>query len=141
MTVPVRQQRPRGQALVEFSLAFLVFAMMLFAIIDFGRGIYQFNGVSQSAREIARVASVHPGTPLGTSPQVAAMVAAQKGLVPYLGNPTITCVDATGAPHTPCNYATDSVKVVVSAPFGAVTPIISSFGSWTMTGSATSRIQ
>ena len=106
--------------------------------------------VSRKRREIARVASVHPcavmsACTLGDSAEVAAVVATQRRLVPNLSDPvadgTITCVDATGALHTPCNFATDSVKVVVSAPFSAVTPIISSFGSWAMTGSATFQIQ
>ena len=149
MTAVIRKPRQRGQALVEFSLAFLVFATMLFGIIDFGRGIYAFNGVSQAAREIARVTSVHPGTvnassqfpKAGWSTQMNDIIAVQKTLVPGLADPTITCVDTSGVLHTPCNFATDSVKVVVSTPFGAVTPIISSFGSWTMTGSATYQIQ
>lgn len=131
----------RGQALVEFSVAFIVFATMLFAVVDFGRGIYAFNGVSQAAREIARVASVHPGTTLGVSTEVAAVVATQKGLVPGLGTPTFTCVDSAGAPASPCNYATDSVKVVVTAPFRGVTPAVSIFGQFTLQGTSSVQIQ
>ena len=57
----------RGQALVEFSLAVTVFLLLMMAIVDFGRGIYMYNGVSQAAREVARTTSVHPGSPLGSS--------------------------------------------------------------------------
>ena len=60
-----RETRETGQALVEFSLAFIVFVVLLMAIFDFGRGIFMFNGVSQAAREIARATSVEPGIVLG----------------------------------------------------------------------------
>jgi len=65
----------RGQALVEFSLALIVFLVLLMGILDLGRGIYMFNGVSQAAREIARVTSVYPGgATLGTSTQTTTVV-------------------------------------------------------------------
>jgi len=136
--------RENGQALVEFSLAFLVFVAMVFGVIDLGRGIYQYNAVAQAAREIARVASVHPGSPLGSSAQIADVIAVQKALVPSLTvdpDTDITCVDPAGAIHSPCNLGTDSLNVVVTAPFSAVTPFISSLGPWTLKGSATFQIQ
>ena len=85
----MRRPDERGQALVEFSLAIIVFLMLLMGVFDLGMGIYKFNGVSQAAREIARAASVHPCTnpdacTLGDSAEVAAVVATQKALVPGL---------------------------------------------------------
>ena len=50
----------RGQSLVEFSMVIIVFLVILMGIVDFGMAIYKYNGVSQAAREIARVTSVHP---------------------------------------------------------------------------------
>ena len=55
-----RRRDHRGQALVEFALVIIVFLVILMGIVDFGMAIYKFNGVSQAAREIARVTSVHP---------------------------------------------------------------------------------
>jgi Flp pilus assembly protein TadG len=140
----------RGQTLAEFSISFLVFITMLFAIVDFGRAIYQFNGASQAAREIARVTSVHPCDTtqptcvLGTSPETAQVIATQKALVPNLTiDPVagITCVNTAGVVHVPCNFATDSVTVSVTAPFSGVTPIIAPFGSWNMHASSSVQIQ
>ena len=54
------------------ALPWCIFLLLLFGVVDLGRGIYQFNGVSQAAREIARVTSVHRGTacpPTCTSPE------------------------------------------------------------------------
>ena len=34
---------------MEFALAITVFLLLMMAIVDFGRGIYMYNGVSQAA--------------------------------------------------------------------------------------------
>ncbi len=137
----------RGQALVEFSLAFVVFAMIVFGIVDFGRAIYQFNAVSQAAREIARVTSVHPGvdftTVAGRSPESNAVIATQMHLVPGLivAPDAIECVDAGGTVQATCNYSEDSVRVVVTAPFKAFTPPMNTWSAWDMKGSSSVQIQ
>jgi Flp pilus assembly protein TadG len=139
--------RSAGQALVEFSLAFVVFSMLVFGIVDFGRAIYQFNAVSQAAREIARVTSVHPGTdftnPAGRSPETNAVIGVQQGLVPGLvvAPDAIKCVDTSGAVHTPCDFSKDSVRVVVTAPFKAFTPPMNAWVAWDMKGSSSVQIQ
>lgn len=132
----------RGQALVEFALAFMVFMVFIFGIVDVGRGIYQFNAASQAAREIARVTSVHPGTTLGNSAETQRVIDIQKGLVPYLVIDSIECIDATGAVETGvCNYATSSVRVNVRAPFKAVTPPFILLGTFDMAASSAAYIQ
>ena len=137
----------KGQALVEFSLAITIFLVLLMAIVDFGMSIYKYNGVSEAAREIARVASVHQsgiGTSFGTSPQITAVVNTQKQLVPGLSSPTFTCVDIDGNA-----VALDSgkcpidayVKVQVSSEYRAVTPLLLVAGTFTLQGSSSAQIQ
>jgi Flp pilus assembly protein TadG len=133
----------RGQALVEFALAIIVFLVLVMGIVDFGRGIYTYNGVSQAAREVARTASVHPGDPLGASSAVAATTNTQKALVPGMQNPVFTCM-AAGTP--PTVKATgclpgDLVRVEVTAPFTVLTPLLGSLGPFQMKGSSTIEIQ
>jgi Flp pilus assembly protein TadG len=53
-----RNHRPRGQGLVEFSLALPVFLFIIIALIDTGRGVFTYNTISQSAREGARLGAV-----------------------------------------------------------------------------------
>lgn len=118
----------RGQALVEFSLVVLIFVVMVMGVLDFGRGIYQFNGVSQASREIARVTSVHRGTacpPNCTSPETLAVIGTQKGLVPGLGDPAFECIGPSGSvkPSSGC-VPGDSVRVTIFAPFSPVTPVL-----------------
>jgi Flp pilus assembly protein TadG len=52
------RRRSRGQGLVEFALAAPLIVLLIAGILDFGRGIYTFNTVSQSVRAAARKAMV-----------------------------------------------------------------------------------
>jgi hypothetical protein len=146
----------RGQALVEFSLAIIVFLTLIMGIVDLGRAIYTMNGTAQAAREIARVTSVHPCgsglfacATLGSSTQAGDVIATQQSLVPGLtfGTSTatslangITCVDASDnvIPDVACR-SEDFIKVQVRAPFSPITPLVGFFGSHNLT--STSRIQ
>lgn len=140
---PPRRSKSDGQALVEFSIAVTVFIVLLMGIADFGMAIYKYNAVSQAAREIARVTSVHPGSPLGTDPLIAPVVATQQGLIPGLSGPTFTCVDFTGASVSAasCDYSKDSVRVTVTAQYKAITPLLGLLGTWNMQGTSSAQIQ
>lgn len=144
-----RRDDPRGQALVEFSLAIIVFLVILMGVIDFGMAVYKFNGVSQAAREIARVTSVHPCAvpdaltcPPGSSAETQAVVATQKGLIPALGNPVFTCIKVDGTPVAPdpCDFSKHSVQVTITAPYRPVTPLLGLTGTWTMKGSSSAQL-
>jgi Flp pilus assembly protein TadG len=126
----------QGQALVEFALALIVFLVLLMGIFDLGRGIYMYNGVSQAAREIARVTSVHPGVTLGSSAETAEVVATQKSLVPNLGNPTFACVDIDNSAVAGTCRGGMRVKVTVVAPYRPVTPILGLVGTWNMSSTS-----
>ena len=142
------QRHSPGQALVEFSLALIPFLLIVMGIVDLGRGIYVNSGVSQAAREIARVTAVHPGTTLGGSAETLTVIATQKNLVPGLADPaatiTITCVTISDVviPGTGC-VSTAAVpafvKVRVTAPFSVLTPLMSMVAPSTL--GATAHIQ
>jgi Flp pilus assembly protein TadG len=137
----------RGQAVAEFSLAAIVFLLLLMGIVDFGMAIYKYNGVSQAAREIARVASVHQsgvGTTFGNSPELTAVVNVQKKLVPSLSSPSFACTDVDGSSVTlvsgkcPPDFY---VNVQVTAPYTPASPLAMIIGAITMTGSSSAQIQ
>ena len=129
--------------MVEFSISITLFLVLLMGIIDLGRGVYMYNGVSEAAREIARVASVHPGAPLGASPEIASVVATQQRLIPALRNPTFGCFDVDGsngfttAGRCPKG---DQVRVTIVAPYTPVTPLLGLVGTWDMRSSGSARI-
>jgi Flp pilus assembly protein TadG len=138
-----RTATKRGQATVEFSLTVVIFIVLLLGVLDLGRGIFTYNGVSQAAREIARVTSVHPGTTLGNSPETQAVVNVQKGLIPKLTNPTFTCVDIDGS--NGANASGDClpgmfVKVEVSAQYTPVTPLLNLAASLNLTSTSSVQI-
>jgi len=130
-----------GQALVEFSLAIIVFLVLLMGIVDVGRGVYAYNGVAQAAREIARVASVHPGSTLGSSTEITNVIATQQRLVPGLTAPAFTCVDIAGSAVTDTCRRGDWVRVQISAPWTPATPLLGLTGTWNLASTTTMKIE
>jgi Flp pilus assembly protein TadG len=110
--------RQGGQALVEFSLAIMVFIVMIVGLFDVGRGVYTYNGVSEAAREIARITAVHTGVTLGSSDETVERVAVQQSLTPGMNAPTFGCVnvDGSASSHSPCQSG-DYVRVTVTATY------------------------
>jgi hypothetical protein len=131
----------RGQGLVEFSIAITVFLLLVMGTVDLGRAVYQYNGVAEAARELARVASVHPGGTLGSSSESSAALASQRGIIPGLGTPTYTCVDIAGGAVSGICSGGDWVRVTLSSTFTPVTPIATLLGVITLNGSASARVE
>ncbi len=95
-----------GQDLVEFALGALVFLLIVFGILDFGRAIYVYTVVASAAREGARYGAVHPEDPDG---MVAAAQERAVGVAVTVG---------------PIVVSTPEVQVSVSASYRSVTPLI-----------------
>jgi Flp pilus assembly protein TadG len=130
-----------GQAVVEFSLAVIVFLVMLMGVFDLGRGIYEYNGVSQAAREIARRTSTHTvGVGgFGQSTETLAAINTQRGLIPELSpTPTIECVDSNGTSAGTSCTSGEFVRVTVTSSY---TPISLLGLTGTFTFSSTSNVQ
>jgi len=49
----------RGQALVEFAIVFPIALLLLMAVFDAGRAVFMYNGLTNAAREGARMAVVN----------------------------------------------------------------------------------
>ena len=49
----------RGQSLVEFALVFPIAMLVLMAVFDVGRAVFVYNGLTNAAREGARLAAVN----------------------------------------------------------------------------------
>jgi hypothetical protein len=133
----VTRTRQRGQAMVEFSLVFILFIGLIVALFDLGRGVYVYNGVSEAAREIARRTIVHPGSPLGQSTQTQQTVSVQRRLVPGMGDPTFACEDAAGA-SSGCGSG-NYVRVVVTAKYNP-SPLLALIPEITLSSSSSMQI-
>jgi hypothetical protein len=128
----------RGQALVEFAMTVVLFVALLMGVLDFGRAIFMYNGVSQAARDLARVTSVHPGNPLGSSPETAEVLAGAQDTILGLEEPTYSCVSIRGAPVSGTCIPGNWVKVEVSATYEPTTPILA---LWDITLTSSSSVQ
>ena len=102
-----------GQSLVEVALVLPVLLIILLGIFDFGRAVFAFNTVSNSARAAARVAIVN---------QSPAAIAA-KGKQAAIGLDPNT-VDVTSS-HD-CDLIGCTASVTVTHQWRAITPIIGS---------------
>ena len=56
---PTERRRSRGQALVEIALALPVFLLLVLGLFDIGRGVFIYVGLTNAAREGARLAIVN----------------------------------------------------------------------------------
>ena len=137
-----RRSRSRGQSLVEFALGITVFLTILIGLVDLARAAWLFNGVSDAAREIARVTSVHPGTSsLGSSTETTSAVSGERALVPGLSVTSYACIDIAGASVSGTCQSGDWVKVSVRTSFQPILPILSAFGTITFTTASSAKIQ
>jgi len=126
---------------VEFSLAITVFLALIMGIVDLGRAVYQYNGAAEAARELARVTSVHPGSPLGSSAATQKTLGTQRALVPGLAAPTYACIDIAGTAVTRACEAGDWIRVTVGSAFTPVTPLATFLGQIVLTSSASVKLE
>ncbi len=132
--------RAPGQALVEFSLAIIVFLVLLMGVFDFGRGIFMYNGLAEASREIARRTSVYVGDPIGESPETVATIATQRALVPGMEDPTFSCHSITGgSPADAACGSGDFVKVTVTATYSPVS-MLGFLGDIDLSASSTAQV-
>lgn len=100
----------RGQAIVEFALVLPLFLVLLFALVDFGRGYQAWLQVTNAAREGARVGAVR-----GSASEIESRVRAAAGSLDQ-GRLSVSTSNAQGAPG-------GSVVVRVSYAFSFITPL------------------
>jgi Flp pilus assembly protein TadG len=113
-TLSIRRWRETdaGQTLVEFSLILPIMLLLLFALVDFGRGFYTWLVLTNAAREGARVGAVQqPLAVITTKVKDTA-----SGLTTTSPTLTITVTNPQGARG-------QSVTVDLSYNFQFVTPM------------------
>ena len=123
-----------GQGIVEFALIIPVFLFFLLMAVDFGRLLFSYVELSNTAREAASYAAFNPttlGPALTSVAQREANVQAQNGEHAIaVADPT--CVDSAGTTIL-CNTALggtgagNRIKVNVSEQFSFFTPLINNF--------------
>ena len=130
-----------GQTLVEFALGITIFLTILIGLVDLARAAWLFNGVSDAAREIARVTSVHPGSSLGSSAETTSSVSGERTLVPGLTVTSYDCIDIAGVAISGSCQPGDWVKVSVQTSFQPILPMLAPFGPISFATASSAKIQ
>ncbi len=116
----------RGQALVEFALILPIFVLVLVGIFDMGRAVYDFNVISNAARQAIRLAIVDQNTTKITNEAVqhATGIAGVSDVkVSFLNGATATTYSQCSAAPTGCKLGWYAV-ITVSYDYTAATPLI-----------------
>ena len=134
----------RGATLVEFALASLLFFMTVFGTIEFGRGVWQYNMMSDLAQEGARWAAVHGAgnsTACSSGTQIACRASAAQ-IQTYVQSraPGGFTVSVTTTPAPSAVSPGSAVLVTVSSSFTPVVGIIP-HSTLTLTGTAKMIVQ
>lgn len=133
-----------GATLIEFALASLLFFMTVFGTIEFGRGVWQYNMMSDLAQEGARWAAVHGAansSACSTSTQAACRAsAAQIQSYVQSRSPGGFAVSVTTTPAPSSASIGSIIMVTVSSSFTPVVGIIP-HSTLTLTGTAKMIVQ
>ncbi len=66
MTWQLGKRRPRAQAMVEFTLVFLLFFTLIIGVLEFAHLLYVYTATASAAAEAARYAATTGANPDGT---------------------------------------------------------------------------
>lgn len=111
-----------GQSLVEFALILPLFLLLIFGLIDLGRGVFAYNAIQNAAREGVRVAIVDQNTDVITAEVQQHAI----GLGLDSSNVTLSFLqpDTMTAPcNTPIAISCE-VEILVDYEFRPATPVI-----------------
>jgi Flp pilus assembly protein TadG len=128
------RRRSRGQAIAEFALIIPLFLLILMALFDLGRAVFINNGLTNAAREAARLAIVNQDSTLVAQRAQAMAFGVTITTTPddlvayYRSNPDIDDVES----NEPCDnsdadheIAVGCVAVVTAeADWQPITPIV-----------------
>ncbi len=125
-----RDDRPRGQALVEFALILPVFLLLFLIAADVGRLFFSYIEINNAAREGAAYAATNPSYTSEIQAHILQETNSQSQAgAGSISAPTVTCQDATGA-LIACSAAAgglgpgNTVTVGVTEPFTFLTPMV-----------------
>ena len=129
-------RKQRGVAAVELGILMVILVPLLFGITEFGRAIYQFNALTKSTRDAARILSSQgagDANDLATAQNLAVygqLTSTGTPIVPNLNTAMVAVCDSSSCPADHQNVPTGSgvinlVTVTVSGyPFTSLVPFV-----------------
>ena len=94
-----RQRESRGQSLVEFALCLPVLVLIFIGVFDLGRAFHSYIIITNSAREGAFYASMHPTDTTGIRARAVAEAQAS-GIQISAADVQVSTTGTSGAPVT-----------------------------------------
>jgi Flp pilus assembly protein TadG len=124
-------QNRRGAALVEMALVLPVFLAVVMGIIEFGRGMWVGNMVTNAAREGARIAVLDGSTNAQVQQAISEFLTSAIGVAAKEVQINIAITPAPGnpTPVTECGncQSRDLISVTVTMPFNSVALVPGSY--------------
>lgn len=122
--------RSRGQSMVEFALVLPILALLMFAVVDFGRAFFMYLSAASGARDGARYGTIYPGCndPAGsTQASIQAKIRSSTDSAVEWARvtPVVTYFNAAATPSvvtTPVIPGLIEVQVVI--PYEPITPLV-----------------
>ena len=139
------KQGRRGAVTVEMALVLPIFTMLVFGIIEFGRGFMIMQLVTNAAREGCRRAIIDGSTNSDVTSYVQNFMLTSGNVATASTTVTITVTPYTGNAANPTNdvslcHSRDLINVKVQIPFSAVQLITGKYlAGKTLTGQASMR--
>jgi hypothetical protein len=119
-----KNQRERGQAVVEFAFILPLFLIVLFLVVEFGIGFSRWIVITNATREAARYAAVQSDSaPIVANTAAQRAIDTSSGLLDDAGaTVTVNFVDGPDSNGTPGDRG-DSVVVSASLDYSLITPM------------------
>ena len=139
------RQGRRGTVTVEMALVLPIFTMLVFGIIEFGRGFMIMQLVTNAAREGCRRGIIDGSTNADVTNYIQTFMQTSGNVATSATTVTITVTPAAGNPANPTSSlatcsSRDLVTVKVDIPFSAVQLITAKYlAGKTLTGQASMR--
>lgn len=122
----VRRGRRRGSVMVELSLIFVVFSVLLIGIMDFGQFLFFQQGVVERVRVAARWGSVHDPNDVTAITNV---LLYNQSITPTDGRSAFFGLNASMLSVSTADAGTDNYRLIVSLSgysFPVLSPLLAS---------------
>ncbi len=135
-----RARTERGQSLVEFSLAAMIFIVIILGVVEVGRAVWSYNTLASAAREGSRYAMVHGSSAAAGSGPAGNDAKVQAAVMKYASALAPSGLTVTSAWPDGNNAAGSRVKVTATYKFGTVFSKLLGVSPITMTSTSTMTI-
>jgi Flp pilus assembly protein TadG len=135
-----RARTERGQSLVEFSLAAMIFMVVILGVVEVGRAVWSYNTLANATREGSRYAMVHGASASAHSGPAGNDAKVQAAVTKYASTLEPSDLTITSAWPDGSNAVGSHVKVTATYRFDTLFSKLLGISPITMTSTSTMTI-